>query len=46
MPTPEGYRMPRVPERLRQSLNEAAKRTAWDGTGVEIRFKFKDGCEK
>lgn len=46
LPTPEGYRMLRVPEKLRQSLNEAAKRTAWDGTGVEIRFKFKDGCDK
>lgn len=46
LPTPEGYRMLRVPESLRQSLNEAAKRTAWDGTGVEIRFKYKDGCDK
>lgn len=44
--TPEGYHMLRVPDRIRRTLNDTAKRTAWDCTGVELRFKFKEGCDR
>ncbi len=43
--TEKGYLMCRVPESVREQLNDTAKNSAsYGGTGVELRFKLKGDC--